>query len=477
MLVISLFSCSDDYLDTTPTDSIASASAFTTTTNAWATLNGIHRMLYMQLRNQGEGGVGGIYINMDMLGEDVVMTSAGNGWYNNTYKWVDHRNANSSVNSYPYYTFYRIIANTNMILANINGAVGPDADKNAIKGQALAYRAWSHFMLVQLYGKRYVPNVVNSQLGVPLVLDNSIVGKPRATVEEVYTQVNKDLLDAIPLLTGYNRANKSHLNLNVVNGLRARVALTQGRWVDAATLAASARTGFTLMTNAVYRAGFNNYTNTEWMWGSFVQSDQTQFFFSFFAYMSRNFSSTNIRGNPKAVNTLLFNAFPATDVRTQVIDPTGLHTSLALAATFTRVPFTSQKFLAVDAADSRGDQPHMRAAEMILIEAEARARNNEDVLARTALQLLNINRNPSGVISTNSGQALIDEIMRHRRLELWGEGFRFLDLKRTNAALNRNGANHNVSLATEMTIPVGDPRWEWLIPQAEINANPLIVQN
>jgi hypothetical protein len=43
--------------------------------------------------------------------------------------------------------------------------------------------------------------------------------------------------------------------------------------------------------------------------------------------------------------------------------------------------------------------------------------------------------------------------------------------------LDRNGSNHNTALAVAMTVPASDNSWQWLIPQAEINANPLIKQN
>jgi hypothetical protein len=86
-------------------------------------------------------------------------------------------------------------------------------------------------------------------------------------------------------------------------------------------------------------------------------------------------------------------------------------------------------------------------------------------------------RDASYVKSTKTGVALIDEILVQRRVELWGEGHRFLDLKRTNAALNRNGTNAIASVALLFDVPAGDVRWEFLIPRREINANPAIVQN
>lgn len=486
---LSLFmvSCSEDYLDTFPTDQVSASSAFTTTTNAMQALNGIHRIMYNQWRNQGEAGEGSMNINRDMLGEDLVMTSAGNGWYNNTYKWVDHRSETSNVDSYPWWVYYRIIANANMIINNVDAATGSDADKAIIKGQALIYRAWGHFNLVQLYGKRYVAGTQNDQLGVPIMLTNNFDGQPRNTVEEVYDQVEADLEEAATLLATYTRPNKSHMNLSVARGLQARVALTKQDWASAAAFAVQARTGYSLMTTAEYTGGFNNYTNREWMWGSTVIADQTTYFYSFFAYMSRNFSSTNIRGNPKAINRVLWSdpAFTATDARKLNFDPTGQHTALALPSTFTKYPYTSQKFIAAGGADSRGDVVYMRAGEMLLIEAEAYARmGGRDTDAQTALNTLRQAREtvPANyVASTKTGQALIDEIMLNRRLELWGEGFRFTDLKRLNLPLSRptgtGGGYHSTALAVVMDVPAGDVRWEWLIPKAEVDANKQMVQN
>ena len=115
---------------------------------------------------------------------------------------------------------------------------------------------------------------------------------------------------------------------------------------------------------------------------------------------------------------------------------------------------------------------------MYLIEAEARARQGQTIPARAALFTLARNRNYNYIISTNTGQLLIDEIMFQRRIELWGEGFRFLDLKRTNSPLVRTGIPNHVPLLIKVTnIPAGDKQWEWLFPQDEVNTNKQLVQN
>lgn len=483
MLVFS--SCEKDYLETQPTDAVSEQSVFTTTANAWAALNGIHRAMFMQYSTQDQAGQGSVMINMDMLGEDVVMTAAGNGWFNNTYKWLTHRNANATTVYFTYRFYYKLIANANMIINNIDNVDGSDADKEEIKGQALAYRAWAHHQLVQIFAERYdATKGTNEQAGVPILTENTTEGQPRASVEEVYAQVNKDLDEAISLLPEGRNA-KSHFNIDVVKGIKARVALTMQDWETAAQYANEARQAYSLMSTKDYLAGFNNVENGEWMWGSDQIADQTTYFYSFFAYMSANFSSTNIRSNPKAINSKLYAEIGDTDVRKQLWDPkpepvkdadgktTGYDVNgFVIPSNFSAKPYMNRKFMADGGASSIGDVPYMRAAEMYLVEAEALARLGRSVDAALVLAELMEARDEEYTLIELVGQDLIDEILLQRRIELWGEGFRFLDLKRTNSALDRTGANHDATLVNNLfSVPAGDNRWQWLIPQDELNAN------
>lgn len=486
-------SCDKDYLETQPTDAVSEQSVFTTTANAWAALNGIHRAMFMQYSNQDQAGHGSVMINMDMLGDDLVMTAAGNGWFNSTYKWLTHRNANAGTVYFTYRLYYKLIANANMIINNIEKVDGPDAEKAEIKGQALAYRAWAHHQLVQLFGERYdAAKGTNTQLGVPILTINTTEGQPRATVEEVYAQINKDLNDAIALLPQRRNA-KSHFNVDVVKGLKARVALTMQDWASAAQYANEARQAYTLMSAADYLGGFNNVENKEWMWGSDQIADQTTYFYSFFAYMSANFSSTNIRTNPKAINSKLYAKIADTDVRKQLWDPQPTAVKDADGKTvgydvngyiippnFSAKPYMNRKFMADGGASSIGDVPYMRAAEMYLIEAEALARLGRSAEAVLVLSELMEARDEAYLPIELIGQDLVEAILTQRRIELWGEGFRFFDLKRTNSPLDRTGANHDATLTANLfQVPAGDKQWQWLIPQDELNANrnPGMVQN
>jgi len=482
VFIAAVSSCKKDYLDTASTEAVENATAFVSTTNGWAALNGIHRIMYSQILGvQAQGGQSGNMLYMDILGEDVVFNTGASTWLLNEYKWIQHRNSTSAILKYNYQFYYIIIANANMIIANIDAASGPDADKRIIKGQALAYRAWAYFQMVQLFGERFVPGASNSSLGVSLVLAPTRQTTPRNTVAEVYTQINADLDQAITNLSPYVRANKSHLNVNVAQGIKARVALTQQNWALAVQFAKLARTDTKLMTNVQYLEGFNDYKNEEWIWASKIQADQTSYFYSFFAYMSANYNSTVVRTSPKSINSALYNRISGTDVRKNVWDPTGKNVKdFPIPTTASsRYPYMSRKFLVADVNLSIGDVPYMRAAELYLIEAEALARSGDNTGAAAALFTLAVNRDPGYVLSVKTGAALIEEIMVQRRIELWGEGFRFYDLKRTNTPLDRTGANHSASFTNGvLSVPANSINWQFLIPQDEINnTNGVVVQN
>lgn len=470
--------CKKDYLDTVPPSALTPENIFTTTKNAMSTINGMHRYMYAQWYNQAQGGNSANMLYMDVLGEDFVQTAQANGWFITEYRWLGHRNDLGNINRFAYGFHYTMIGNANMIIANVDKAVGPDAEKRLIKGQAYAYRAWAYFQMIQLFGERYVAGAANDGPGLSLVLEPSTGSLPRNTVAEVYTQILADLDLAISTLDGLTRPAKSHLNTNVVKGIKARVALTMQNYPLAAQLAAEARQGFTLMNNTQYLSGFSDSAIPEFMWAIDHRDDHPTYFYSFYAYLG-DFSSTNTRGNPKAIFSRLYDQISATDIRKQLWDPTGTNTSFPLTAGGTRRPYMTRKFRLANPGNSNGDLCFMRASEMYLIEAEALARiSGQEVAARQALFTLANQRDPNYVMSTNSGQALVDEVLIQRRVELWAEGFRFYDLKRLNLPLDRSGGNHDNTLAQLINEPAGTKNWVYLIPRAEIeNTQGVVVQN
>ena len=147
------------------------------------------------------------------------------------------------------------------------------------------------------------------------------------------------------------------------------------------------------------------------------------------------------------------------------------------SSSYTRYPYMNRKFAVKDYTSSVADANYMRLGEMYLIAAEAAAKAGNPSVAQDYLYTLNKTRDSEYQKSTKTGDDLLDEIYTYRRIELWGEGHRFLDLKRLNMALDRTGANHVPAVASVMEVPAGDIRWKFAIPQDEIDANDLVDPN
>jgi len=88
-----------DYLRTTPTDSVSASAAFSTTANAWAALNGIHRSLYIKYYGQqDEGGQGANMAYVDICWERLVNTTRGQRLVSTHLSlWTAHRAATGTV--------------------------------------------------------------------------------------------------------------------------------------------------------------------------------------------------------------------------------------------------------------------------------------------------------------------------------------------------------------------------------------------
>lgn len=473
-------SCNDEYLDTTPTESVGASTIYGTADNLMVAINGMIRNMYVrQNSSQGNNGYTAQMIISDVMGEDVIFPSTGNGWFVSELRWISQASNSSTTVSYPWTFWYSMIKNANNIITYGADATGDQNLKDKAIGEAYAFRAFGYFQLVQTYGKRYEKGTANDNLGVVLRTDPlDISHKARGTVAEAYEQIWADLDKAEALLIGKSKANNSHFGIDNVLGLKARVALVQQDYTKAAQYANLARQGKSLMTQAEYKLGFNDYSNREWMWGVTIVADQTDYFGNFMAYMSRNYNSTQIRQAPKVVNVNLYNAFPNSDVRKQVIDATGNHTNLELPSNYSKYPYTSQKFLAQSVASPLGDVPFMRAAEMYLIEAEAKYKLGNEAGSKAVLTELVSARDSSFTGFTTSGADYYEQILLNRRIELWGEGFRFFDLKRLNQKLDRTNSNQNETVINSVyTILPNSVKWQWIIPRAEIDANPLVVQN
>ncbi len=474
-LIALLSSCEKEFLDTSPTDGVTSDGIFETTQGGYLALNGVYRFLYDFNRAEGGDGhdnygVKSTHLSLDLLGNDMVLHSQGYGWYVANYNYTEHRNELAVIPLMTWHLHYNIVNNANQILANIDDADGPTAEKNSVKGQALALRAFGLFQNVQLYAQPYA--VDPSAPGIPIYTEPTLEGGPRSSVDEVYAQITQDLDEAITLFAdAAPQRHISHLNLASAHGLRARVALVMEDWTAAiehatAAIAAAEGDGKSLYTPADYTAdGFNSVSGSEWLWGTEVNEEQATIFASFYSHMDARFLTYAQLGMQKKITKELYDQFPDSDVRKSLFIAPG-------EGSDELVDYNQMKFLVPEVGSWAADYLFMRLSEMYLIKAEAEARSGSDDAQQTLFELVS-ERDPDYELSTNTGQALIDEIMLHRRLELWGEGHGLTDIRRLVLPLERPSGqgNHSASLARVLTLEATSNEFLFKIPLDEIDAN------
>ena len=235
-------------------------------------------------------------------------------------------------------------------------------------------------------------------------------------------------------------------------GLKARVALAMQDYTNAANYAAKSislaeANGHKLMTGNQLNHGFANITSEtkEAMYAAMTPDDMTVYFYSFYAYMSWNFSSSANRQGVKCINAETYDTMSQTDLRRAWWDPTG--EASVPTSIFAKNVYQNRKFTARSTANAVGDVAFMRLAEMYLTQAEALARAGKNEEAQTVFTKFQKTRDPSYASKGNTGDALAEEIMNSRRIELWGEGFRFYDLKRLHLSIKR-GSNFDIAFCT-----------------------------
>lgn len=491
--LLTLASCSDQ-LETNPTDKVTGPVMFKDANGAETAMNGIYRATYVAGWGSDWGtenpGFVGIYLAGDLMAEDHLIWSQGQGWFYEDYRLnVRQDYTHKAGRPYQFWNIhYTLISNCNYIIAQVPAASGDPKLLNSILGQAYAMRAYCYFQLIQLYQQTYKGN--ESAPGVPLYIEpttSSSEGKPRGTVEEVYKQINLDIEEAIKLLkeSGIAQKHPSHIDYYIANGIKARVCMVQQRYEDAIAAAKEALTkpGLTAVISASTLLGFNNAEFTNVLWGVEITADQTSGFASLFSHLDADAEGMYAEKAQHCISSWLYENLPDTDERRSWWrgdlgeDATGVGSV---------VSYCQLKFRFADTADRTGDYIYMRAEEMLLIQAEAECHLGNYGQARTLISQLGSNRDSeyaerlakfqdSSSYNENTIaplRTLMDEILFQRRVELWGEQGRIFDLQRLKLGYNRDyeGSIHT-ELVKDKDTNAGSKEFIMTIPQSEIDGN------
>lgn len=478
--IVTLVGCKKDYLETTPSDGVTEQQIYSNTADIVPVLDGAYLSLFKYGINGTTGhdnyGQKAVDLSNDLVGQDMIVHSQGYGWFNRDYQYTEWQlptpsNRRSDI---VWYLYYNVIKTANAIIANVDGSNGATALKESLKGQAYGLRAYAYYYLINNYQQTFKGN--ESKPGVPIYIADATAGAARGTVQLTYDQIKADLNAAEALLTGKTRASKVNIDVQVIKGFKARVALLQEDWATAATNASQARAGYSFMSPAQYTAftAFSTLSSPEVMWGSLIPNDQATIYASFMSHMDVRASGYAALGGQKKITKDLYDQMSGADIRKAVFTAPG-------AGSGSNVEYNQRKFQLPATGSWAADYIYMRNAEMYLIEAEALARSNNDAGARTALETLVQSRLPGYSAASLNGAALLNEILLQRRMELWGEGFSMLDIKRLKTGLNRpTGANNHGGVNSTgnpnlnpmvYTLPDADPKFLMRIPQRELDNN------
>jgi len=438
--------------------------------------------------NHNDFGYPSVMMFTDMNGNDVLSEDIGYNWATDNLDYSD-RDYTGRATQIIWNDMYKIISASNTIIGAISKET-TDPQSAYYLSQALSTRAFSYWILAQLYQFNYVGN--ESELCVPIITDENsndaaIDGAPRATVQEVYTLITSDIDLSVSLLTlaednGIFRADKRYISLGVAYGLQARINLTMQNWAAAATAATNAIAA-SIATPAsiadVSEPSFSEITENNWMWGIVIsETDRvvTSGIVNWISHMgSLNWGYTFYNGG-RQINKALFNTIPATDVRKgwwTGADGTSANLTAAQQAVMDGQgyrPYTHVKFApyndVLETTTNANDVVLMRIEEMYLIKAEAEAMSGGNGIG-TLTTFVQTYRDPS---YTYAAADIQEEIFRHRRIELWGEGLNWFDIMRLNKGVDRRGAGYpNASMI--FNIESGSDILLWRIPEAEIQAN------
>lgn len=456
----------DELLNPVPETSISDKNAFDTPERILGQVNGLYDAL-----KSGQFYGGRLLIYNEIRGEEYInrLTNGVTGLQT----WQQNVQSGTNEVQNLWGAAYASINRINVFLQGLedNKAKIDPALYTQYQAEAKFLRALCYHSLVTLYAKPFnADNGASPGLPLRLQAETSTANNDlaRSTVAQVYAQILQDLNDAeagLPLNYATGVLNTTRAHRNTAIALKTRVYLHMGNYskvVEEAQKIVSGTTSFTATTGVAHAlqadvaVPFVNYTTTESIFSmpmSDLDAPGTQNQLGFY------FNASPIGGGEYYLNTAgIVNdaAWPETDARkVNFIVTAGGNKYLKK---FNKPsPFTDYV-------------PVIRYAEVLLNYAEAAARTND---LPKAIALLYAVRNrsdasyvfPAEAIATQD--ALINTILKERRIELLGEGFRSMDITRT---LQTFPEKTGGGLSAPSVAPTsGD--YVWPMPSSEIATN------
>lgn len=473
---------------------------------------------YLNMGDHFDFGYPGIFGATDRMVGEVFPVSqnlpGGNQYYDRWQAWLYPDMGGLSATGWTdffYLNYYQFIYSANEVIS-----IASQSESGGVAlGIAKAFRAMCYLDMARMYDPlpAKAPDRPSYEseleavkgLTVPIVREGATLeqleNNPRATREEMFNFILSDLTDAESLLADYQPASKNMPSLAVVHGLLARTYLWLGGFEEtyegfvtgteaykkAAEYARKAinASGCTILTESQWldpKTGFNT-VNSSWMW-AMIQTTDTVLnnLLSWAAHMSLEAVYGYGYGAQPGISVFSYERISDTDFRKKsyvtadrsyaAAQP---YMSLTEEEFKTVAPYASYKFHTAGGEKSNFtianvvDIPMMRVEEMYLIEAEATAHYDE-ATARTLLTSFMAHRDPNYRIPAATTD-LVEEIIFQKRIEFWGEGIIYYDMKRLNMSMHNADTGTNAPSGAIISTDGRAPWWNCVIPLGAVQQN------
>lgn len=304
---------------------------------------------------------------------------------------------------------------------------GSEAQKNAIRAEALAGRAWTYLQLINAFGKPYSPSTAATDPGFPIIKEANVNLKDfqRASVKEVYDFIVKDLKDAIPYLSA-TPIHRFRMSRPAAEALLGKVYLFMGLHNEALPHLNNAISD---ITSSSYIVRLYDYNVTFGTGGIFLPVSNLGPTFPNLYNNEESLYSRQTSGDwTTATNALLLtpetmDLYGANDLRRKFMNP---------------APYPSGANFPLGMQRKAGPFSPiigMTVPDVYLMRAEVKARLNDLSGAKADVEALRVKRMPVADASVPANIstdriALVKFILEERIREFSALGYRWYDMRR-----------------------------------------------
>lgn len=492
ILAASLSSCVNDWLDVAPSDGTDADAALTSSSDLDAARTGMYKALKGNSSLVDYYGMqffvyGDVHAGDDYQYNNIGGSNRASFYYDMNYQTASEFTSSTSSSTVTWKSPYIVIGRANRIIAAAEGGALSDAAEakatiDQYAAEAKVLRALAHFDLVRIYGKPYTEDQ-GASLGVPLVTEvlESNAKPARSTVAEVYTQVVKDLTEAISSNALATETEPGYVSVWGAKAILSRVYLNMGDYANALSVAEDIikYSGAALWTRDQYSKAWDAGTPNE-----------SEFLFRLNVSGSTDNNDLNGIGNLQGRDG--YKEMVATKKFVDMLsaDANDVRNDMFLQATADKevAAFGTNKVYLNKLRGQGGNLrnvtiiPIIRLSEVYLTAAECAFRTNDKAKAVEYLNDLVKNRTTSASALATESDITLDRILIERRKELIGEGQRYFDALRNNETITRYTSEADKGWHKTLSKEAQSFDRDYFkaiaaIPQAEINANPNIKQN